>query len=81
MKLKDIYMIIIIGIFSMVVSIVLSNTFISSDKNRDETVEVIPAITSELTRPSQEYFNTNSINPTKTIQIGGEVSPTPFGSQ
>ncbi len=81
MKSKDIYIIIIIGILSMVVSIVISITFISSDNNRDETVEVIPVITSELTRPSQEYFNSNSINPTQTIQIGGEVSPTPFGSQ
>jgi hypothetical protein len=81
MKSKDIYVIIMIGIFSTVASIVLSSTFISGDKNRDETVEVIPVITSELTRPAQEYFNSNSINPTKTIQIGGEVSRKPFGSQ
>ena len=81
MKSKDILVIVMIGIFSAVVSSVLSSTFISSDENRDETVEVIPAVSSDLQRPSQQYFNAESVNPTQTIQIGGEVSPQPFGSQ
>jgi len=81
MKSKDIYVIILIGVFSTVVSMVLSSVFIGSEENRSETVEVIPVISSELQRPSSEYFNSESINPTKTIQIGGEVSPTPFGNE
>lgn len=81
MKQKDILVIVSIAIFSTIVSIVISTTFISNDKNRSATVEVIPKITSDLERPQKEYFNSNSVNPTRTIEIGGEASPKPFGSQ
>lgn len=81
MKTKDIYIIILIGVFSTVVSIIVSGLFIGGGESRTETVEVVPVISSELNRPSNEYFNADSINPTRTIQIGGEASPTPFGEQ
>jgi flagellar basal body-associated protein FliL len=81
MKSKDIFVIVLIGIFSAVVSVVISNTFISSEKSRNETAEVIPVISSELQRPPEQYFNSNSINPTQIIQIGGEASTQPFGNQ
>uniref|UniRef100_UPI004055BD37 hypothetical protein n=1 Tax=Candidatus Electrothrix sp. TaxID=2170559 RepID=UPI004055BD37 len=79
MKRKDLYTIIGIAIFSAVLSLILSNVFFSSDESRNETVEVIPVISAELERPPEQYFNDNSINPTQTIQIGGESSPQPFG--
>jgi hypothetical protein len=81
MKSKEIHTLILIGIFSTVLSIVLSSIFISNDENRSEKVEVIPVISSELKRPSSQYFNADSVNPTQLIRIGGEVSPSPFGSQ
>jgi hypothetical protein len=81
MKSKDIYVIIIIGIISTVASLILSGFVIGGEDSRTETVKVIPVISSELNRPSQEYFNSDSINPTQLIRIGGEASPTPFGGQ
>lgn len=81
MKSKDIFSIVAIGIFSLIVAFVFSSIFINTDKNRSEKVEVIPVISSDLKRPSNLYYNSESINPTQTIQIGGERSEQPFGSQ
>jgi hypothetical protein len=80
MKKKDIFTIVIVGIFSAVFSIVISNLLINNEDNRSETVEVIPVISSSFERPPEEYFNSESINPTQTIQIGEENASQPFGS-
>lgn len=81
MKSKDIMTLVAVAIFSAVVSMVLSNIFVNSEDSRNLTVEVVPEIYSEFNRPPDEYFNSSSINPTQTIQIGGENTTQPFGSQ
>jgi hypothetical protein len=81
MKSKDIITIVIVAVVSGVISIVLSNIFISSDKNRSEKVEVVTPISADLERPPKDYYNNNSINPTQTIQIGNDSTSQPFGSQ
>ena len=81
MQSKDKFTIIVIAVISGVASIILSGMFISGDGNKGQTVEVITPITAELQELPFEYFNSNAINPTQTIQIGGENTNQPFGSQ
>lgn len=80
MKSKEIMLLVIVGAVSAVIAIFISNSLISGDKNRNETVEVVPLISAEFNRPPSEYFNENSINPTLTIQIDEQGNQQPFGT-
>lgn len=81
MKSKDIGLIVVVAIISGVISIILSSTFISSGDNRSQKVEVVQPIVSEFNRPSTEYFNQDSINPTQTIEIDENKNEKPFGNE
>ena len=78
MKKKDLVVIVFIVIFSAIVSILLSKALISTPKNRQQKVEVVDKITSTFTRPDPRYFNKDSVNPTQSIQIGGDPNTKPF---
>jgi hypothetical protein len=78
MKQKDILLIAVVIIISTVVSVLLCNKLISSPKNRHQKVEVVDPISAEFKQPDAKYFNSNSIDPTQTIQIGGNNNPQPF---
>lgn len=78
MKQKDISVIVVIVIFSILVSVLLSNKLIATPKNRQQKVEVVDIITPTFNRPDSKYFNKDSINPTQTIQIGGDPNKNPF---
>lgn len=79
MKQKDIFLIVVIGIFSAVVSMIISNQFISSDTNKSLTAEVVEPISTEFIQPPQAYFNQNSVNPTQLIRIDPNTTGNPFG--
>ena len=78
MKQKDILTIAALVLVSAFVSVVLSKVFITSPKNRSQQVEVVDKITSNFPAPSNKYFNDNSVDPTKLIQIGDSPNPQPF---
>ncbi len=78
MKQKDIAVIAFIVGISAFISILVSKTFISTPKNRQQKVEVVEKITSDFTRPDAKYFNKDSVNPTQTIQIGDNSNTKPF---
>jgi ABC-type maltose transport system permease subunit len=78
MKQKDIAMIIIMIFISALGSFFVSRLIVTSPENRSEKVEVVDKISSEFKQPNSKYFNSNSINPTKLIQIGDNPNPTPF---
>lgn len=79
MKQKDIGLIAVIAIVSAVISLILSNTFLTTPDNRSEKVEVVTPLESDFVRPPSEYFNDDAINPTKQISIGNEDNDSPFG--
>ena len=79
MKRKDVLIIVVIATISGILSLVLSNLFITAPKNRQEKVEVVELISPEFKRPDSRYFNADSINPTKIIRIGDNTNPQPFG--
>lgn len=78
MKQKDVVLIIVVVFVSSLFSLVFSSLVISSSKNRREKVEVVDAITDEFQKPDTKYFNEQSIDPTKLIQIGDNQNPQPF---
>jgi ABC-type maltose transport system permease subunit len=78
MKQKDIPLIIIVVIISAVFSFILSNALISSPKNRATKVEIVSPISGDFKQPDQKYFNAQSIDPTKLIQIGDNNNQQPF---
>lgn len=78
MKQKDMILIGFVVFISGVFAYIISNTFISPAKNRKADVEVVEKISSEFTTPSTKYFNEQSNDPTKLIQIGDNPNASPF---
>jgi len=78
MKQKDIALIAVVAIVSAVLSIFISNALFGGPKNRQEKVEIVDAISTDFQKPSNKYFNSNAINPTRLIKIGDDPNPKPF---
>lgn len=70
MKQNDIILIIVMVFIGGVLSFFISNTLISSPKNRQEKVETVQSISADFKQPDSRYFNTNSVDPTQLIRIG-----------
>lgn len=80
MKQKDIALILVVAFVSAVLAFLLSNWMFGGEQSREQTAETIDVVTSEFQQPPEKYFNANSVNPTKLIEIGGKPNPNPFGS-
>lgn len=79
MKKKDITLVAVVVIFSSVFAIVISNFIFTEPEDQAQTVERVEVITSEFNEPSNDYFNEDSINPTKLIRIGdSDDNQSPF---
>ena len=78
MKQKDWSLIIIIAAISAVFALVLSNVLIGNKQNRSQKAEVVEPISSSFIFPDKQYFNDNSIDPTKLITIGNGTNDDPF---
>jgi hypothetical protein len=78
MKQKDIALFAMVAVVSAVMSILISNAVISTPKNRQQKVTVVSKISSEFKTPDTKYINTESIDPTKLIQIGTTNNTDPF---
>jgi hypothetical protein len=77
MKQKDVALIIVVVFISGLVSFFVSKMLFSA-KTDQQQVEVVDAISTEFTLPSEKYFNDKSIDPTKQIQIGDNTNNNPF---
>lgn len=78
MKQKDLLILVVVAFVSAVFSLVLSNMFFATPENRSQQVEVIDAISSDFPKPSEKYFNSQSIDPAQPVQIGDNNNPNPF---
>lgn len=81
MKQKDIVLILIMVFISAVAAFAVSRSVFGSPGNREQSTAVVEVITPEFSPPPTKYFNTNSINPTQLITIGGDPNPSPFDNQ
>lgn len=77
MKQKDIALIIIICAIAAVVSFFASNALFGGSKH-ELKAEVVDSVSTQFTQPDSTYFNSEAINPTQTITIGGQSNQNPF---
>lgn len=78
MKQKDIALILIIAIISGMVSFFVARFLFLKPADRQLQAEVVSPITTDFNRPSDKYFNKDSINPTQQIIIGDSANTAPF---
>ena len=80
MKQKDLSLVLVVVFISIVVALIVSRWVFSSAQNSQQTAEKVDVITAEFPLPDSKYFNVESVNPTKQIEIGGSSNPSPFNS-
>lgn len=78
MKQKDIALIVVIAFISAIASLIVSRILFAPPQNRQQAVQVVPAIVADFATPDTRYFNSNSIDPTQLIQIGDNNNTNPF---
>lgn len=78
MKQQDVAMIIVVVALAAVISFFASSTLFASGKKKEQVIVKIDKITPALTPVSSKYFNPQSINPTRLIQIGDTTNENPF---
>jgi len=78
MKGKDLQIIVMVAVVSLILSAILSGVLFSTNEDRSQNVETVEVITTGFDRPDNDYFNANSFNPAKEIQIGQDPNSNPF---
>lgn len=78
MKQQDVAMIILIVGFAAVVSFFLSRALFQSGDKHQQKAAVVDVITTDFKTPNQQYFNSQSIDPTQLIKIGDSNNQNPF---
>jgi hypothetical protein len=81
MKQKDVALIIVIAFISAVASLLVSRVLFATPQNRQQAVQVVPAIVADFPTPDQHYFNSKSIDPTQLIHIGDNNNQNPFSGK
>lgn len=81
MKQKDWALVLVMAFIGAIVALFASNLLFSSPKNREQTAEVVDAISPDFPSPPSKYFNTNAINPTQPVRIGNANNQNPFNSK
>jgi hypothetical protein len=85
MKRKDWMLIAVVGFFAAIFSIVISNSLFGPPKKHPVKVPVVDKISSDFPNPQTDpafksIFNSQAIDPTQLIQIGGGQNPAPFSN-
>lgn len=78
MKKKDMTMMVAVVVVAAIFSLVVTNLFLTPRSSKELTAQKIDEIDSTFNQPDKKYFNTESVNPTQLIQIGGEPNKEPF---
>jgi hypothetical protein len=80
MKQKDYALILVIVFMSAIVSFIISGKIFVTPSNRQQKVPTIEAIDSSFEKPSEKYFNDQSIDPAQLVQIGNNNNQNPFNT-
>lgn len=78
MKQKDIALILVIVIFSAIISFAAGRLVFAAPRDRQQSVEVVNAISTDFPLPDSKYFNAKSIDPTQLINILQNANTAPF---
>jgi len=76
MKKSDIAMIILIASISVLVAYFVAKAVVGDVQDQSVKVKTAEPITSEVAEPDKKVFNTDAINPTVEVIIGGDKSQT-----
>lgn len=79
MKQQDLGIIVAVAFLSAIISFLVSNKLFVTPENRQQKVEVVDAIVADFNKPSERYFNIDSINPTQISQLSS-TNQTPFNA-
>jgi hypothetical protein len=74
MKKSDIAMIILIASVSVLIAYFGAQAILGDVQNESVQVKTIDRITTEVVEPDPTVFNSNAINPTVEVIIGGDQS-------
>ena len=74
MKKSDIAMIILIASISVLVAYFVAKAVVGDVQNESVKVKTTEAITTDVVQPDTSVFNSNAINPTVEVIIGGDKS-------
>lgn len=77
MKKSDIAMIILIASISVLVAYFVGKSFIGDVRSTSVKVKTADSISSTITQPDPAIFNSQAINPTVEVIIGGDTQPKP----
>lgn len=78
MKQKDYALILVIVVISGVASFFISGKIFVTPANRQQKVQTVDIIVSDFQKPSEKYFNKDSIDPARLVQIGDNDNQNPF---
>lgn len=79
MKKTDIALLGVIVAVSLIAAYLIGQAVLGKVKQSDVQVEVTDPISSSITPPSPEIFNSDAINPAVPINIGDSNNQQPFG--
>lgn len=71
MKRSDVAMIILIASVSVLMAYFVAKALIGDTQNESVKVKTTDLITTDITQPDTTVFNSNAINPTVEVIIGG----------
>lgn len=74
MKKSDIAMIILIASVSILVAYFVAKSVVGDVQNQSVKVKVAEPISKEIDAPDPKTFNSNAINPTVEVIIGGDAA-------
>lgn len=81
MKKSDIAMIILIASISIMVAYFVAKALIGDTQNESVKVKTADPISTDITQPDASIFNSNAINPTVQVIIGGQSNGSGTGGQ
>ena len=81
MKQKDYALVLVIIFFSGIISFFISGKIFVTPSNRQQKVQTVDVIDSSFQKPSEKYFNKDSVDPAQLVQIGDNNNQNPFNSK
>ena len=81
MKKNDIILVISVMAVSSILALVTTPAFVVGSKLKNQQVQTVTIITPSFTTPSTSYFNSSSIDSTKSITIGNNSNGAPFSAK
>ena len=81
MKNRDIAIIIGVVFVSMILSFMVASKVITTPANRQQKVPNASSISDQFIQPDPTNFNSQSVDPTRLIQIQNNTNTAPFNNQ